>query len=218
MLARPDAAVVEVPQLRPLAARVPLAEVVAEREHALLRAGALLVAAGAAERGVEAVVLDRVEQRRRLELVARRRVLHAAALDRLLHGGDDRVRHVAVAEADDLGEVVPGVDVHDRERDVARPERLARQVQEHDRVLAAAEQQHGPLELGGDLADDVYGFGFELLEVVHQTAHSPSPRMTWNGTLRFQSMNSFIVSRPNSTGMARSRTASSNSLVPTRAA
>ena len=31
-------------------------------------------------------------------------------------------------------------------------------------------------------------------------------------------MNWFIVSRPNSTGMARSRTASSNSLVPTRAA
>jgi hypothetical protein len=51
-----------------------------------------------------------------------------------------------------------------------------------------------------------------------QTAHSPSPRMTWNGTLRFQSMNWFIVSRPKSTGMARSRTASSNDLVPTRAA
>src|SRR5258708_2904134 len=42
-----------------------------------------------------------------------------------------------------------------------------------------------------------------------QTAHSPSPRITWNGTLRFQSMNWFIVSRPNSTGIARSRTSSS---------
>ena len=73
VLAAADAPVVEVPQLGPLAARVPLAEVVAEREDALLRAGALLVAARAAERGVEAVRLDRVEQRRGLQPVARRR-------------------------------------------------------------------------------------------------------------------------------------------------
>ena len=36
-----------------------------------------------------------------------------------------------------------------------RPERLQREVQHHDRVLAAREQQHRPLELGRDLADDV---------------------------------------------------------------
>ncbi len=40
--------------------------------------------------------------------------------------------------------------------------------------------------------------------------------MTWNGTWRFQSMRWLIVSRPNSTGIARSRTASSNAFVPTR--
>ena len=51
-----------------------------------------------------------------------------------------------------------------------------------------------------------------------QTAHSPSPRMTWNGTFRFQSMKWFIVSSPNSTGIARSRTLSSNAFVPTRSA
>ena len=72
VLAAADAPVVEVPQLRALAARVPLAEVVAEGEDPLLRAGALLVAAGAAERGVEVVRLDRVEQRRGLQPVARR--------------------------------------------------------------------------------------------------------------------------------------------------
>src|SRR5215208_3969258 len=72
VLALADARVVEIPQLGSLRARVPLAEVVAEAEDALLGAGALLVAARAAHRGVEAVLLDRVEQRRRLELVARR--------------------------------------------------------------------------------------------------------------------------------------------------
>src|SRR5436190_17658804 len=61
VLALPHARVVNVPELRPLRARVPLPEVVAEAEDALLRAGALLVAPRAADRGVEAVLLDRVE-------------------------------------------------------------------------------------------------------------------------------------------------------------
>ena len=43
---------------------------------------------------------------------------------------------------------------------------------------------------------------------VGQTAHSPSPRITWKGTLRFQSMNWFIVSRQNSAGIERSLTGS----------
>ena len=64
-----------------------------------------------------------------------------------------------------LGEVVPGVHVHHRERDRRRPERLLGQAQQHDRVLAAAEQQHGPLELGGDLADDVDRLGLEDVQV-----------------------------------------------------
>ena len=74
-------------------------------------------------------------------------------------------RDQAVAELDHLGEVVPGVDVHDREREAPGPERLLGQPQQHDRVLAAAEQQHGALELGGDLAEDVDRLGLEGLEV-----------------------------------------------------
>src|SRR3954462_13164729 len=63
VLARPDARVVEVPQLGPLAPRVPASEVVAEGDDALLGSRALLVAPRAAEAGVEAVRLDGVEQR-----------------------------------------------------------------------------------------------------------------------------------------------------------
>ena len=47
----------------------------------------------------------------------------------------------------------------------AGPEGLLGQAQQHDRVLAAAEQQHGALELGGDLAHDVDGLGLEGLQV-----------------------------------------------------
>ena len=173
LLALADLAVVEIPELRPLRARVPLAEVVAEREDPLLRARALLVAPGAADRGVELVRLHRVEQRRRLQLVARgaRAGLldDAARVDRLLHRGDDEplaeLRDAPVAVLDHLGEVVPRVDVHQREREAAGAERLLGQAQQHDRVLAAREQQHGPLELGGDLAHDVDRLRLELVEV-----------------------------------------------------
>ena len=57
-LALVDLAVVEVPQLGPLVLRVPLVELVAEGVDALLGARLLLVAAGAAERGVEAVLVQ----------------------------------------------------------------------------------------------------------------------------------------------------------------
>ena len=133
----------------------------------------LLVAAGAAHRGVEVVLLDRVEQRRRLELVARgarARLLDDAALvDRLLDARDDEalaeLGDAAVAELDHLGEVVAGVDVHDREREAAGPEGLLGEPQQHDRVLAAGEEQHRPLALGGDLAHDVDRLGLELVEM-----------------------------------------------------
>ena len=173
MLALADARVVEAPDLRPLRSRVPLAEVVAEAEDPLLRAGALLVAARAADGRVEAVSLDRVEQRRRLELVSRRArpglVDDPAFVDRLLDARDDEplaeLCDAPIAELDHLGEVVAGVDVHDREGELPRPEGLLGQPQQHDRVLAAGEEQHGPLELGRDLAHDVHRLGLELVEV-----------------------------------------------------
>ena len=173
VLARPDARVVEVPQLRALAPRVPAAEVVAQRDHPLLGPRPLLVAPRAAEAGVEAVRLDRVEQRRRLQPVARgpRPPLldHAPRVDRLLDRGDEQplaeLGDPPVAELDDLREVVPGVDVQQREREAPGPERLLGQPQQHDRVLAAGEQQRRPLALRGDLAHDVDRLGLEVVEM-----------------------------------------------------
>src|SRR5919112_849976 len=173
VLALADAPVVDAPQLRALPARVPLAEVVPEGEDPLLRAGALLVPARPAERGVEAVLLDRVEQRRGLQAVARRArpglLDDAPLVDRLLHRRHDEplaeLGDAAVAERDDLGEVVARVHVHERERERRRAEGLLGQPQQDDRILAAAEQQHGPLQLGRDLAHDVDGLGLEGLQV-----------------------------------------------------
>ncbi len=71
----------------------------------------------------------------------------------------------AVPVGDDLGEVVAGVDVQQRERDGGRPEGLERQVQHDDGVLAAGEQDHRALELPRDLAEDVYRLGLQRVQV-----------------------------------------------------
>jgi len=112
---------------------------------------------------------QRVQQRDCLQAVARGPgsglLHHPAAVDRVLHGGHDQtlaqLGHAAVAELDHLGEVVARVHMHQRERELGRPERLLGQPHEHERVLAAGEEQDGALELGGHLAHDVDGLGFE---------------------------------------------------------
>ena len=163
-----DPAVVERPRLGPLRARIPLAELVAEAQDAFLGPGALLVAAGAAERGVEPAGLQCIEQGAGLLPVAggaRPGVGHPAGVDGLLHRSDDQLVTVlaepAVPELDHFVEVVAGVDVQHRKRQREGPKCLLRQPQQHDRVLACGEQQHRPLQLGDDLADDVHRLGFQ---------------------------------------------------------
>jgi hypothetical protein len=72
--------------------RVPRPKASRKGEDALLGAGLLLVAAAAAEDGVEAEFLDGVEQRHRLQRVARAvgALAHASVVDVVLHGGDDQ--------------------------------------------------------------------------------------------------------------------------------
>ncbi len=125
-----DPPVVERPRLGPLRARVPLAELVAEAQDAFLGPGALLVAAGATEGGVELAGIERVEQGAGLLPVARRPgtgVGDPAGVDGLLHRADDQLVAVlaepAVAELDHFVEVVAGVDVQHRERQAGTAER-----------------------------------------------------------------------------------------------
>ena len=126
VLARADARVEQRPQLGALLLRLPLAEAVAVAEDALLGARLLLVAPRAAHQHVEAVFLDRFEQRHGLVAVARFervRQAHRAALDRVFQVADDEalahLGHAPVAELDHLGEVVAGVHVQQREGQAA---------------------------------------------------------------------------------------------------
>ena len=161
------AGVEQVPQLGALVARVPLAELVAQGDDALLGPGLLLVAAPAAEDAVEAALLDGVEKRDGLERVtgAVGALAQTAVVDVVLDAGHHEPqtelldRPVAVGQQ--LGEVVAGVHVQDGEGDRSGPEGLARQVQHDHGVLAPGEQQHGAAALGGDLPDDEDGLGLQ---------------------------------------------------------
>ncbi len=162
MLTRLVPAVVQAPQFGPLALGIPLSELVPEAVDPLLGSGLLLVAAGAAEQGVKPVVLDGVEQHSGLEPIAGgpgTGLLHRLSgvdgvLDRGHHQPEPVSFHHAVPELDDLGEVVPGVDVHDGERHPSRGEGPDGQMEHDDRVLASGEEKGRALELGRHLPDD----------------------------------------------------------------
>ena len=126
------------------------------------------------------MLLDRVEQGDRLQAVARGSrpglLNRATGVDRVLDVGDDQalaeLGEPTVAEFEHLGEVMPGVDVHDREGKACGAKRLLGQPQEHDRVLAAAEQEHWPLQLRGHLSEYVDRLGLERLDVRELIAHT----------------------------------------------
>ena len=58
-----------------------------------------------------------------------------------------------------------GIDVQYRERQRQGTEGLLGDSQQRDRVLAAAEQQHGPGQLGHDLAYHEHRLGLERSEL-----------------------------------------------------
>jgi hypothetical protein len=116
-----------------------LAEFIAQREHPFLGPRLLFVAPRPAERSIEPVALNSVEQRDRLEPVSgsvRAGFLADPALvNRLLDGRDEQAfpepRDAAIAELEHLGKVVARVDMEDRERERRGPKGLFREAEQH---------------------------------------------------------------------------------------
>ena len=80
------------------------------------------------------------------------------------------LRRAAVAEFVQLGEVMPGVDVEQRHREVGGAKGLLREAQQADGVFAAGEEQRRPLEVGRDFAHHVDGLGLQVLQMVEMVA------------------------------------------------
>ena len=167
------------------------------------RGGLLAADAGDPRVGARQRALERGDLARRRSSVGVARPRQVAGFGGVL---DVDVHAEAVLEGapglQRLGEEHAGVDGHD-----ARVRRERQQLVEEDRLLLLEGAQEDELLVLGGLGQGV-----------GQTAHSPSPLWTTKGSLRSQSMKCSIVSRPNSTGRARSRTSSSKVAVPTRSA
>ncbi|MPM63521.1 hypothetical protein SDC9_110401 [bioreactor metagenome] len=123
---------------------------------------------------------DGVQQRQSLQRIAGAvgPLQEPAIVDIVLDPGhqqaDAELVDHPVAVREHLGEVVPGVDMQQGERHSSGPEGFGGQVEQDGRVLAAAEQQHRPLQLGDGLADDVDGLGLQQVEMV-ESAHRCNP-------------------------------------------
>ena len=74
-----------------------------------------------------------------------------------------------------------GVNVEQRHRDVRRAERLFRQTQQANGILAAGEQQGGPLKFRRDFAHDVNRFRFQILQMVQMVAVHGSELIGYTG-------------------------------------
>ena len=146
---------------------------VAEREDALLGARLFLVAARAAEGGVEAVLSSACRSAcvfitsvwTSEPCVERLDAARQAVLVDMHDQVEPELRGAVIAERDHLAEFPGRVDVQQRERRLRRIERLERQMQHDGRILADRIEHHRVVGLGDHLADDVNALRFELLEV-----------------------------------------------------
>src|SRR5579864_3074669 len=153
-------------------ARIPLAEGIAERKDAFLRARFLLVAARATDAGIESEFRDRIEEGHGLRRVAAligALETDAPAIDRILHRPDDEplaeLCGDPVAELDHLGKIVPRIDMEQRKGKPARPERFFGEPQENRRILAARKQQRGIGEFRYRLAQNEDRLALEIVEM-----------------------------------------------------
>ena len=144
MLAGVLATVEQVPEFGALIFGVPLTEVIAVREKALLGTGFLFIASTATETGIVLMLFDGIEQSDRLQLIARgiRAFFldHATGIDRFLDRSDHQARadffDKFIAIGHGLVEIVAGIHVDQGERHFGGPERLAGEPSHDNRVLA----------------------------------------------------------------------------------
>jgi hypothetical protein len=145
---------------------------VAEAEDAFLGAALLFVAAGAPERRVEAIFVERLLQSFRLPHVGVERAM-IKRIDCLPFGFrvlvDEKLGSSfaadLVAKRVHVPELPRRVDMKQRKGQRARKERLLREVKHHRRILADRVKHHGPVGLRDGLAQDVDALGFEPIEM-----------------------------------------------------
>ena len=194
-------AVVEVPQLRPLPARIPLAEVVAQltarapsRASAPRRGGRRRTARRSRSLAIVSSSTG-VCRRLRDSPVSRTRPSSIASCTEATTSRQPTSATRRSRNASTSGKSWPVATCSSGNGQRRRRERLLGQAQQHRRVLAAAEQQRRALALGRHLADDVDRLGLERLEA--SQGRAPQSHVAHDaGTCRPHSVFSRPAQRP----------------------
>ena len=148
-------------------------EAVAEGVNTLFGAGFLFIATRAAERGIEAVFVQRLLETFGFHDIG---MLGAAVNERVNpHRHPFRVfmhQQLAavgfsgtVTELIHFAEFPAGIDVQQRERQGARIKRFTRQMQHHAGVFTDGVHHHRVREFGGHLTNDMDAFRLQLPQV-----------------------------------------------------
>ena len=166
-----------VPEFRRLVAHVPSALEAARREHALLGARRLLVAADAGDQSVKTVFGERQLQSFGLARggTRGRRQGRIDGVDRRA-GLDPEIEipflAVAIAERIHLRKFLAGIDMHGGERHAAE-EGLSRQPDHHVGIFPQRPQQREFFQSRERFAQDVDALRLEFVEMVHRRRRQP---------------------------------------------
>ena len=163
---------------------IPLPGRITEAVHPLLGATLLLVAARTPESGVETTLGQAIQQGTRLQGTAAVLRAHApgahAASNGVLVAVDDEFRadlaRIRIPKLDHLRELVAGVHVQERKRNLAREKGFLGKPQHDTRIFADRIQHDRPGELGDSLAQDVDAFRLKGLKMVQPRSHVPWAR------------------------------------------
>ena len=147
---------------------------VAPGEDPLLGTGRLLVTARSPDRGIEAVMIQRLLQGFRFHHVGMDRGTVGdgadAGLQSILIGIHEKLETefagAPVAEGDHVPELPGRVDVKKLEGRLGGMERLEREMEKDRRVLADRVEQHRIGKHGSGLPQHMNALGFQLFEVV----------------------------------------------------
>ncbi|MCY1366338.1 hypothetical protein D9M69_532300 [compost metagenome] len=163
-----DLPVEDIPEFRPLAFGIPLSELITNREDPFFRPCFFFVSPGAAYTGIETVLFYSIQQGDRLQGVTTGifsfLLYHLTLVNAFLNISYDQpftdIFYQPVTILYCFREIVPGVNMHQRERKFPRPKCLLCEMYQGNRVFPSGEQQRGFFKLSGYFPQNINGFCF----------------------------------------------------------
>src|SRR6516225_726811 len=167
-------AVVDIPEFRPLSLRIPLAKFVPDREDSFLGPCLFFIPSGPSDTGVQLKFFNGVQERKCLKGIAAGKFAPGFGEpflpDGVFHFANDQffpdTCGQRVPEIQGFLEIVSRIDMKKGKWKFSRTKSLQRQMDKGDGILPSAKKQGRTLKLPCHLPHDMYGLGFQLIQIV----------------------------------------------------